>query len=164
MKVYVSTYKKYNEGRLTGAWIEFDDEDELLEKANALHADEPESERELMYQDFEDFPRQCYGESGLKSILWDWARLSDYDKDIVATYWQENSSNDDVRYILDHFVGIYDSEEEYAQEQIEIQGVFDKHPNLACYFDYKAYAANELSNNDMLLTNSENRKLYVFSH
>lgn len=62
--LYVGTYAKYNNGDLTGKWLDltdyFDAED-FLEACYELHADEEDCE--LMFQDFEGFPEELYSES-----------------------------------------------------------------------------------------------------
>ncbi len=57
--VYVGTYRKYNEGSLFGMWVDLTacaNYDEFIEVCHKLHADEDDPE--LMYQDFEYFPRR----------------------------------------------------------------------------------------------------------
>ena len=56
-KVYVGTYKKYNEGSLKGAWLdlaEYKTYDEFLSACKELHKDE--SDPEYMIQDWEHCP------------------------------------------------------------------------------------------------------------
>ena len=55
--IYVGTWRKYNNGDLTGKWLQLNDYStraELLAACKAVHADE--SDPEFMVQDFEDFP------------------------------------------------------------------------------------------------------------
>lgn len=76
-KVYVGTYKKYNEGNLAGAWLDLSNYGSYAEFVTAckkLHGDERDPE--LMIQDTEDFP------DGLDCMEW----LSEQDfNDIKAT-------------------------------------------------------------------------------
>lgn len=54
MKLYVSTYAKYNAGRLAGKWLDLDDytdADEFRSACLELHKDE--ADPELMFQDCE---------------------------------------------------------------------------------------------------------------
>lgn len=55
-KVYVGTYKKYNEGSIFGKWIEIDNlsYDEFVKECKNLHKDELDPE--FMIQDYEEFP------------------------------------------------------------------------------------------------------------
>lgn len=63
-KVYVGTYKKYNEGSIFGKWIEIDNlsYDEFVKECKNLHKDE--SDPEFMIQDYEEFP------DGLSCVEW----------------------------------------------------------------------------------------------
>ena len=57
-RVYVGTYAKYNNGSIKGAWIDLEglDENSFHDACLELHKDE--SDPELMFQDFEGFPRR----------------------------------------------------------------------------------------------------------
>ena len=55
MKIYVSTYAKYNNGSIAGAWLDLDDYDDaeqFIDACQDLHKDEIDAE--LMFQDFDD--------------------------------------------------------------------------------------------------------------
>lgn len=70
--VYCGTYAKYNNGDLSGAWLKFSDYSDASEFMAAcveLHKDEPDAE--LMFQDFENFPKKFYGESMSESEIQD---------------------------------------------------------------------------------------------
>jgi Antirestriction protein (ArdA) len=63
-KIYVSTYDKYNNGSLAGAWFDlsdYADYEELLEAVLKVHKDEEDPE--LMIQAFEHFPKDFYQET-----------------------------------------------------------------------------------------------------
>lgn len=62
--LYVGTYAKYNSGSIAGQWLklsDYSDAEEFLAACYELHKDEEDPE--LMFQDFEGFPRSLYGES-----------------------------------------------------------------------------------------------------
>ena len=64
-RVYVGTYKKYNEGNLNGAWLNLDDYDtygDFLKKCGEVHFNERDPE--FMIQDCEGFP------DGLDCMEW----------------------------------------------------------------------------------------------
>lgn len=64
-KVYVGTYKKYNNGSIAGGWLDLADYktyDEFLRACKSLHKDERDPE--FMIQDTENFP------DGLKCLEW----------------------------------------------------------------------------------------------
>lgn len=80
-RIYVGTYAKYNSGSIQGAWLDledFDDKESFLEACKELHADE--SDPELMFQDFEGFPKSMYSESSIPYALWDWLELDEDDR------------------------------------------------------------------------------------
>jgi antirestriction protein len=65
-RLYVGTYAKYNNGSINGAWIDLEDHGDkvsFLAACAELHKDE--SDPELMFQDFEGFPRSLYSESSV---------------------------------------------------------------------------------------------------
>ena len=81
--VYVGTYHKYNEGSLYGMWVDLvacGNYDTFIEVCHKLHADE--SDPELMFQDYENFPEKWYSESCMDEDTFDnimeFAKLDDY--------------------------------------------------------------------------------------
>ena len=116
--VYVGTYAKYNSGSIAGAWLSLEghDQDSFLEACRELHSDEKDPE--FMFQDFENFPREFYGECGLASGLWDWLELGDDDRELLARYCDaigsEGLTIDDAR---DAFHGTADSFADFAEQQ-----------------------------------------------
>jgi len=76
MKLYVSTYAKYNSGSLAGAWLDLDqysDADAFERACLALHQDERDPE--LMFQDCEldagcDWQNGLYSESSIPRDYW----------------------------------------------------------------------------------------------
>lgn len=81
--VYVGTYRKYNEGSLYGEWIDlttFYDYSDFIEFCERLHADEEEPE--LMFQDFENFPKEYYSETCLMfDNIIEFSELDEYNKE-----------------------------------------------------------------------------------
>jgi antirestriction protein len=61
--VYVGTFAKYNSGSIKGAWIKLEGHDAETFQAACLELHSDESDPELMFQDFEGFPRAFYSES-----------------------------------------------------------------------------------------------------
>ena len=63
-KVYVGTYAKYNNGSLSGAWLDlsdYSDKEEFYEACRELHKDEEDAE--YMFQDWENVPEGLIDES-----------------------------------------------------------------------------------------------------
>lgn len=125
--IYVGTYAKYNSGSIAGAWVSLEghDQDSFLDACRALHADE--SAPEFMFQDYQNFPREFYGESGLASGLWDWLELDDNDRELLARYCDAIGSDgltiDDAR---DAFHGTAESFAEFAENTAQECGVIPK--------------------------------------
>jgi antirestriction protein len=85
-RIYVGTYAKYASGSIKGAWIELDghDADSFREACLELHADEHDPE--LMFQDFEGFPKSFYSESSVPQMLWDWIACTERDRELWEAY------------------------------------------------------------------------------
>lgn len=117
--IYVGTYAKYSNGSITGAWLDcedYSDHAEFIEACKELHKDE--SDPELMFQDFEDFPKDFYSESSIDPRLWCFLDLDAGDREIVTAWLSENSlaTNEDLQSIVDSFTGRYASWAAYAEE------------------------------------------------
>lgn len=140
-KVYVGTYAKYNNGDLTGQWVNLTDYssyEDFLEYCAELHSDQDDPE--FMFQDFEGFPNRYYGESGLKSELWDYIEaIKNYDQEMVDAIIDEGYDLDQIEdfsvYANCSDVG------EFAEVFIdEIGGIENLgRQTLERYFDYQSY-------------------------
>jgi antirestriction protein len=122
--VYVGTYKKYNDGSLRGKWMDLDKFDsyaDFLKAALELHEDEEDPE--LMFQDYENFPREFYGESHLDPKLWDWISLDEEDKAILSAWMKSGGKIGEIDEAKDRFLGKYDSKRDWAMEWTEDAGM-----------------------------------------
>ena len=143
--LYCGTYGKYNSGSLRGMWVDlstFDYYEEFEAFCLAIHADE--ADPELMYQDYENMPRSLYhesmGEEGFNKIAEYCELCDDYSVDAVDDFL-ECFRPDDLSRMHDAYVGVYDSEEDFAEEIVSDCYDLDKMMgNLAYYFDYEAFA------------------------
>ena len=143
--LYCGTYGKYNSGSLCGMWLNvstFDSYEDFLNFCKAIHADEEDPE--LMYQDFANIPDSLYHESmGEKEFnkIAEYCELCD-EYCVSAVYdFLEWFSPEDFDRMEDAYVGVYDSEEDFAREIVSDCYDLDKMMgNLACYFDYDALA------------------------
>lgn len=148
MKLYVGTYKKYNEGSLDGDWIDLDDfncKEDFLEKCYEIHKDEDDPE--LMFQDNEyeyDWEEKFYSECSISEDYWEVKKEIErlhVDNDMFDA-WLSNEScgntptAEDVKRALDQFVGKYNSDAEYAQEWYENSNDPLLKSNLANYIDW----------------------------
>jgi len=139
--VYVGTYQKYNNGSIGGAWVDltkFNDHEEFLDYCRELHKDEEDPE--LMYQDFEEFPKAYYSESGLDSDLWEWLALDDNDKEILEAYGDCIGVHATIDEARDAFVGQYDSDIDFTMEWLEMCGDIPKDLPSIIHIDWEATA------------------------
>lgn len=119
--VYCGTYHKYNCGSLSGMWINlssFDNHNDFIEFCKRLHCNEEDPE--LMFQDFEGFPRCWYSESGMSRETFDkihaYAELDDERKDAYEAYI--NFVGEDyatLEKFEEHYEGKWDSCEDFAE-------------------------------------------------
>lgn len=162
--IYCGTYGKYSgEGGIRGLWIDlttFYDYDDFLNFCYAIHADEEDPE--LMFQDYEAFPKKWYDESSFDEDSFEAVReycdLCDkYSTDAVDAFIEWDCEK--LEHFEDCYVGEYDSEEDYAREFVnECYDLERQMGNLADYFDYDAYA-RDLFMYDYYFDNG-----YVFRH
>ena len=123
-KVYVGTYAKYNNGSLSGAWLDlsdYSDKEEFYEACRELHKDEEDAE--YMFQDWENVPEGLIGESwisenffALRDAVED---LSDTEQEAFFVWCNykshdlgEEDADDLVRDFRDEYLGQYDDEED----------------------------------------------------
>ena len=151
--IYCGTYYKYSgEKGICGLWIDlttFDDYDEFVEFCNAIHADEEDPE--LMFQDYEAFPRKWYNESCFGQCCFDavkeyWDLCEEYSPDAVDAFieWE----GDELEHFEDCYVGEYGSEEEFAREIVNDCYALERMMGeLVEYFDYDAYARHLFDEN-----------------
>ena len=157
--VYCGTYGKYNEGSIFGKWIaltDFNSYDEFIEYCTELHSDEDDPE--LMFQDYENFPRALYSESCMDEETFD---------KIIAYANHENREALDAfinLYGIDYmdgfdekYVGQWDSEEDFAWHLFEECYEHDMPEIAVKYFDIKAFAR------DLFMCDYDYEDGYVFN-
>ena len=143
--LYCVTYGKYNSGNLSGMWVDlstFDYYEDFENFCLAIHADEEDPE--LMYQDYENMPGSLYsesmGEKGFEKIMEYCELCDDYSVEAVDDFLEWDSS-DDLDRMHDAYVGVYDSEEDFAEEIVsdcyDLENIMG---SLSCYFDYEKFA------------------------
>jgi antirestriction protein len=143
--VYVGTYSKYNDGNLFGMWVDLvkcGDYDTFMEVCHNLHADEEDPE--LMYQDYECFPKAWYSESGIDEDTFDkiieYAELDEDDREAFEEF-TDSFGNDSFDSFKERYMGKWDSEKDFAEHIVdECYNLDDMMGHLASYFDYDAYA------------------------
>lgn len=139
--VYVGTYAKYNNGDLSGEWVDldnFNNYDEFIDYCKEIHKDE--ADPEFMFQDYENIPSIYITESTLKPEVWDYIdKIKEYDKDVVDAVLENGNSLDDVDDAIyyDDCMNMTDVAERIVDEmggpeELSID-------TLSQYFDYEAY-------------------------
>lgn len=152
MDVYVGTYAKYNDGNLSGAWLNIGDyptKKEFIDAYRKLHSDEKEPE--LMFQDYENIPcgliDECWISDNLFNLV---SATKELDDEEQRAFWswlnitsQDTKEDADtlVERFRDAFEGAYDSEQDFACHLVDENYDLDKiMGNLSIYFDYEAFA------------------------
>ena len=116
-RIYVGTYKKYNNGSIAGGWLDLEDyadKEEFLKACAKLHKDERDPE--FMFQDWENLPSGMVGECFINAEVWDWIALDSSERELLAVYQENIDSSADIETAQYKFVGTYDSEAEFAEE------------------------------------------------
>ena len=146
MRIYVGTYKKYNEGSIFGEWVQIDKYTlkGFYKKCAEIHSDEKDPE--FMFQDHEGIPSQLISESWIDERLFDIFDLClSKDKQESFIKYMENQSFywDDIQEAFESFtyayIGNYNSLEDFTDElfdEIELPLI---PPHLVYCIDYKAY-------------------------
>lgn len=95
-RLFVTTYGLYNEGRQfqsdkTGFWFDVEDK-ELYELVDHFVDNELDEDPELMFTDFEDFPKELYGESLSEKC---YAKIKEYSE-------LEDTEKEGYEFLVDH--------------------------------------------------------------
>ena len=124
--LYVGTYAKYNNGSIKGAWLKLEDHSDaeaFMDACRELHKDE--SDPELMFQDFECFPKELYSESmSLEDIekLYVYFHMDEDEKEMLSAYLDCTGGKfdeDTLSEAQEAFSGKHDSDEDFAQDIAE---------------------------------------------
>ena len=143
--LYCGTYCKYNSGSLCGMWVNvstFDSYEDFINFCKAIHADEEDPE--IMCQDGENIPdslcSESMGEEEFNNLL-KYCELCDEYNVLAVDDFLELYSPEDLGRMHDAYVGVYDSEEDFAEEIVSDCYDLEKTMgDLACYFDYEKFA------------------------
>lgn len=163
-KLYVGTYAKYNAGSLNGEWLNLNDyanKEEFYKACRELHADE--TDPEFMFQDAENIPESLYGESYVNEFIWEILSRIDEISNVDAFFefceymypspFETGDNIDDfISDFNDAYEGEYDNEEDFARYTVEeCYNIEKTMGNLACYFDYEAFARDLFLTDYMML-------------
>lgn len=154
-KIYVGTYKKYNEGSLYGKYLdltEFANKEEFYLACQALHSDEQDAE--FMFQDWEgvisDMPEKWRGESYISETVFKFLQgfADEEDKTEPFLEWLKYSGySGDFDYLKQKFeeayIGEFENEKAFAEHLAEELGYYtalEKAGINVRYFDEEAFA------------------------
>ena len=162
-RVYVGTFAKYNSGSIKGAWVDLEDcasHGDFIAECQRLHSDEPDPE--LMFQDFEGFPKAYCSESAIDPAVFDWLELDEDDRELLAVYQNAVDSDADIERAREAFCGKYDSEADWAEQWLEDTCGLEGVPEHLCnYIDFEAYARDARLGGDMVFERHDG-DLWVF--
>ncbi len=149
IQIYVGTYAKYNNGSISGEWIDVTDltEEEFLDQCKELHSDEEDPE--FMFQDTDidlEVLRKYVKESYISSEFWNLKEmLSGLDENEQEAFeaYLSNGMEADLDDFRDAYMGhvdAYDVETAFAEQLMEETGELQSIPeHLRYYFDFEAY-------------------------
>jgi antirestriction protein len=153
-KIYVADLEAYNNGRLSGVWLDltdYSDADELMDAINDFL--KTTGGEEYAVHDYENLPRSMYSEyMGVRDFeeiyeMLDLAKENDLPLDVVM----EVVSQFD-RSALDEYTGVYDSEQDFAEQLVDDIGI-------TSFIDFEYYL--EISDTDRRLLSQEMADGYV---
>ena len=142
-RIYVGTYAKYNDGDLSGEWVDLTDfaydYDGFVEHCREIHKDEKDPE--FMIPDYEGYPSSMYHEGGLPSEeefdkIIELSELDDSEKDAYAAYLELGYSDDSIEAFREHYYGKYEDDNTLGYESVEEFGM-PQNPEM--YFDYDRF-------------------------
>jgi antirestriction protein len=149
--VYVGTYHKYNCGSICGLWVDiesfYEDYDDFIAFCQAIHADEDDPE--LMFQDYQGFPREYYDEGSMSEKNFDQINLY---LDMCVKHGDEAVDDCiEAEISLEDFDEAYEGHfkkpADFAQFLAEDVDGARRLDTLAQYIDYQRYA-DDLFGND----------------
>lgn len=163
-QIYVGTYAKYNNGSIAGAWLDLEDyasRDDFLKACRELHKDEDDPE--LMFQDYEGFPKAFYNESSAPpDALWEWMELDDDDRELLEVYQDNVNQDADIDEAREAFGGKFNSEADWAESFLEDTNGLEGVPeHLRNYIDFEAYGRDARLGGDMTFVR-HNGELWTF--
>jgi antirestriction protein len=153
-KIYVADLEAYNNGRLSGVWLDltdYSDADELMDAINDFL--KTTGGEEYAVHDYENLPSSMYSEyMGVRDFeeiyeMIDLAKENDLPLDVAM----EIVSQFD-RSALDEFTGVYDSEQDFAEQLVDDIGI-------QSFNDFQYYL--EVSDTDRRLLSQDMADGYV---
>ena len=146
VRVFVSTYAKYNEGTLDGKWFtpaDYDSYDDFFNALRDYHNDE--TDPEFMFQDKEHLPDELYSESEFDEDAYNYSvYVATNPQNAYGAYcWVENFNDGwDEDNFESSFTGEFDSAEDYCWQYIDDCGGISEamsRDTMELYFDYESF-------------------------
>jgi len=164
-RLYVGTYAKYNAGSIGGAWLtlsDYADREDFLAACRELHKDE--ADPELMFQDFEGFPKAWYCESSAPpAILWEWIDLRDDERLAFGAYVDNIGDGATIEGFREAWQGQWDSGADFAEHIAEECGyvtkdlpswiVIDWETSWKCNLGFDYFEADDADGNNHIFRN-----------
>lgn len=164
-RIYVGTYAKYNNGSIKGAWLDledYSDKESFLTACAELHKDE--SDPELMFQDYEGFPKSFYSESSVSDELFAWLDLDEDDRELLEVYRDNVNQDGAIDEAREAFMGKADTESDWAAQWLEDTGGLEGVPaHLQNYIDFEAYARDARLGGDVTFVRHDG-ELWIFNN
>ena len=160
-KIWVGEWSLYNEGNLTGTWVDlsdFEDGAEVMDKIQALLDKWTKSTGELREEyaifDYENFPSELYseqmGEAEFDKIITAYKLSENLDipMDVLASLMKEydlDDANALEEFVGERYVGYFQNNTELGDHLVEMYGGIENMPKhtLEMYFDYDSYGRDE---------------------
>ena len=146
-RVYAACLSSYNSGRLHGAWIDCNqDEEAIMAEISAMLAKSPTpSAEEWAFHDYENFQGISIGENESAETLAEIGQFlgehGELGGALVSHFGGVNYLEAAKEALEQNYAGEYDSTLEWAEESLKDQGVLDGlTENLRNYFNFEAYA------------------------
>ncbi|TWP31591.1 antirestriction protein ArdA [Apibacter muscae] len=153
-KIYVGTYKKYNEGSLFGQWLnisDYNDFEELIQAMRKLHQDEEDPE--FMFQDYECSTiienMGLIGESYISSEIYEVLEAieaSYYREEVIEAYVDcygtEDNIHNLIRKVEESYTGKYNTDQEFVEELLEQTGDIPENLPSYIHIDWESTTRN----------------------
>ena len=145
VKVYVGTYRKYNQGNLNGKWVSlfnFDNMEEYHQHLKELHSDEEDPE--FMIQDI-DAPKAFHkfiNEYGIDENIFLLKNYSEEDCEIISAYCDvmgEELSEETIEEAFERYIGCFEDYYDLGYYYVKDLGAIEINEQAESYFDFERY-------------------------
>lgn len=153
-KIYVACLSAYNNGKLHGKFIDASQGvDHIYEEIKNIMESSPEDDaEEWAIHDYENFGHYKVSEYHDLETL---AEVSEFltnceNKDVASWLIQDYDLEGAKDMLENNFLGVFDSDEDYAYEYVNDCGLLESLPkSLRNYFDYESFGRDMELNGDI---------------